>query len=62
MGERRVMELLLQFIMGGESIVGQSEAQHYSCGRKGGQGVQGREHHVLVCAPSPDTGAFCRSP
>lgn len=38
MGERRVMELLLQFIMGGGSIVGQSEAQHHSCSSKGGRG------------------------
>lgn len=35
MGEHRVMELLLQFIMGGGSIVGQSEVQHHSCGRNG---------------------------
>ena len=38
MGEHRVMELLLQFIMGaGGSIAGPSEAQHHSCGSHRGR-------------------------
>lgn len=60
------MELLLQFIMGGGSIVGQSEAQHHSCSSKGGAQRGGWECRVgsttFLCAPTPDTAASRRSP
>lgn len=62
MGERRVMELLLQFIMGGESIVGQSEAQHYSCGRKGGGECRVGSTTSLCVLPAPTLGPPAAAP